>query len=260
MDLHYTDSGNGFPVVFVHAFPLDGRMWETTASAVVEAGFRAIVPDLPGFGQSGLHPDTTTMGHLASAISEILEEEAIEKAVFCGLSMGGYALLSLFRSQPELFAGLVLCDSTADADTDEKRTGRASMIGKVEEKGNEVLVEELLPKLVSPLTSEGNPELMADLSELIRAQPPGAVCSALRGMAERPDSNDVLQKMDFPVKLIFGRHDEVTGESAAKALEAGLPYSDLAFLGNAGHYSNLEDAEGFNKELISYLMFLDLSN
>lgn len=258
MDLHYTDSGSGFPVVFVHAFPLDGRMWDSAVSAVVKAGFRAIVPDLPGFGRSGSHPDTATMGHLASGISEIMDEESLGKSVFCGLSMGGYALFSLFRSNPGLFSGLILCDTTADADSAEKRNGRAAMIENVSANGSEALVKGLLPKLISDSSFKNEPELVAHLSNIICSQPPDAICAALRGMAERPDSNDVLRNMNFPVKLIFGKDDEVTGASAAKALEEGIPDADLVFLEDAGHYSNLEDSEGFNRELISYLMSLDL--
>lgn len=260
MDLYYTDIGIGFPIVFVHAFPLDGRMWESEARAATAAGFRAIVLDLPGFGQSPIHPDTSSMDFFASEIAETLDEEGIDKAVFCGLSMGGYALFELFRQRPAVFAGLVLCDTTAEADTDQKRAGRAAMIDLVETEGTKALVGDLLPKLLSPSTMEKNKGLVERLSEIIEEQSGAAVCAALRGMAERTDSKELLSNMDFPVKLIFGSEDAVTGQDAARDLEAGIPGAELSFINSAGHYSNLEDPKEFNNELMSYLTSLPLTH
>lgn len=260
MDLHYTDSGNGFPVVLIHAFPLDGRMWESAASAVVEAGFRAIVPDLPGFGRSPGHPKISSMDFFASEIEEMLEEEGIRKAVFCGLSMGGYSLLALFRARPDLFEGLVLCDTTADADSPEKRESRAALIDKIEKLGVANLVEDVLPSLISQSTRENGPQLVKRLSGIIMEQPPASVCAALRGMADRPDSKELLGKIGFPVKLIFGAEDAVTGEDAASDLNERIPDADLVFLKDAGHLSNLERPELFNSELISYLSTLNLTH
>ena len=159
-----------------------------------------------------------------------------------------------------MFAGLVLCDTTADADSEEKRDGRAELIGKIESEGNSVLVHELLPKLVSPATIEGNTSLLEELASIILDQSSEAVCAALRGMAERPDSNSQLANIGIPVKLIFGQDDIVTGESAARALASGIRVSELAIIERAGHYSNLEAPSVFNNELITYLKSLELTH
>lgn len=200
------------------------------------------------------------MDFYASEILEMLEEEGIEKAVFCGLSMGGYVLLALFRSRPDLFAGLVLCDTTAEADSPEKRDGRAAMIRKVEDQGTAFLVDELLPNLISRSTIENNEPLVRWLSEVIREQPPSAVCAALRGMAARPESRELLSRIGFPVKLVFGADDGVTGKDAVKVLKDGIPETDLVIIESAGHYSNLESKPEFNRALISYLKSLNLTH
>lgn len=260
MPLQFKDIGKGFPVVLVHAFPLDGAMWEPTIPAISGAGFRVIVPDLPGFGKSKVHPEISTMGHFAKEMSLMLDHLGIGSAIFCGLSMGGYALLALYRIKPHLFKGLVLCDTTSEADTEEKKKARFQLTEKIHDEGQAVLVNELLPNLVSESTFDENPQLVKRLSRLINAQPTGALCAALRGMAERPSSNDLMATIDFPVKLIFGSEDKITGAEASKWFQELIRESELTIIEGAGHLSNLEQPKQFNSSLIGYLSSLPLNH
>src|SRR6266487_3162562 len=115
--------GDGTPVVLLHAFPLDSRMWVPQVEAL--GGYQAIVPDLRGFGaareQAG---EITPMDLLAEDVAKLLDERELERVVICGLSMGGYVALAFAGRHPERLGGLVLCDTRAGADTDDARAAR----------------------------------------------------------------------------------------------------------------------------------------
>lgn len=260
MSLSFKEYGSGFPVVMLHAFPLDGRMWDQNAETLAKAGYRVIVPDLTGFGRSEEGPTTVGMEYMAREVSETIATLGIPKAVYCGLSMGGYVLLRLFDIFPLSFEALVLCDTSASADSDEKRSAREQMIETVESEGSSVLVDSLLPKLVSGNTLDNKGGLMSELAEIVGEQSSDAVCSALRGMAARPDSTPLLKDISVPTLLIFGEKDSITGLDAANDLLEGIPNARLETIQGAGHYSNLESPAEFNQYLITFLNSLDLSN
>lgn len=260
MALSFREYGSGFPVVMLHAFPLDGRMWDANAAALAEEGYRVIVPDLTGFGRSEDGPTTVGMEYMAREVSETVASLGIPKAVYCGLSMGGYVLFRLYDIFPLSFEALVLCDTSAQADSDEKRSAREQMIESVESEGPEYLVEALLPNLVSKKTLENNKQLVSKLADIIREQSADAICSALRGMAARPDSGPLLKGISVPTMLVFGEDDSVTGLDAANEMLEGISDSRLETIEGVGHYSNLEAPEGFDQHLITFLNSLDLSN
>jgi pimeloyl-ACP methyl ester carboxylesterase len=125
--VRYLENGAGWPVVLVHAFPLNAEMWRPQLRHV-PAGFRFIAPDLRRFGESGGDPgDLPTMDDYAADIAGLLDALEIERAVIGGLSMGGYVTFALFRAAPERFAGMVLADTRSQADTPAARDGRRTM-------------------------------------------------------------------------------------------------------------------------------------
>src|SRR3712207_6089407 len=89
IDLHYTDQGDGQPVVLVHGWPLSGRSWESQVPALIGAGYRVITYDRRGFGQSsqpwhGYEYDTFT-----ADLAALIDHLDLRDAVLIGFSMGG---------------------------------------------------------------------------------------------------------------------------------------------------------------------------
>src|SRR5262245_11199854 len=82
---------DGLPVVLLHGFPLDGRMWDATARVLAAAGFRAIVPDLRGHGRSPPGDGPSTMESMADDAAALLDHLGVRRCVLVGFSMGGYA-------------------------------------------------------------------------------------------------------------------------------------------------------------------------
>ena len=100
--LRYLEAGSGWPVVFLHAFPLSADMWRPQLASVPE-GFRFIALDLAG--------PHTSMDAIARDVGCALDELRIDSAAIAGLSMGGYVAFAMFRLAPERFDGLVLADT-----------------------------------------------------------------------------------------------------------------------------------------------------
>src|SRR5215213_2221604 len=92
MKFSFEEIGSGKPIVFIHAFPLSGKMWKSQAELLAKTGFRVILPDLPGFGENKQLSHRFSIEEMASQISQLLESLNIRKAIIGGLSMGGYVL------------------------------------------------------------------------------------------------------------------------------------------------------------------------
>ena len=253
MKLPFKDIGNGNPVILIHAFPLSSKMWESQAELLVRNGYRVILPDLPGFGENNDFTRCYSIAEMASKISELVDSLNITQPVIGGLSMGGYVLFELIRIAPDKFSGLILCDTTFSADTEEKRLSRFDLISKIENQGSSALIENMLPNLVSDYTKQNNPRLLEELKELFLTVEPSAAMNALRSMAERNDNSEILDKINFPVLLIFGEFDKVTNLENGRKMNELIPVSELAIIKKAGHYSNLEQPEQFNQKLLDFI-------
>ncbi|HUE75807.1 MAG TPA: alpha/beta fold hydrolase, partial [Chloroflexota bacterium] len=87
-EMAYLDEGQGPPILFVHAFPLDHTMWSDQIEAF-KGSNRIIAPDLRGFGQSDVTPGPYTMDLLADDLASLLNHLGLDDVVYCGLSLGG---------------------------------------------------------------------------------------------------------------------------------------------------------------------------
>jgi len=244
--------GDGTPVVLLHAFPLDSRMWVPQVEAL--GGYQAIVPDLRGFGaareQAG---EITPMDLLAEDVAKLLDERELERVVICGLSMGGYVALAFARRHPERLGGLVLCDTRAGADTDDARAARLAMAERVLAEGVGFLPEAMVQRLLGKTTRQQRPELVEQVTETIGDQDPRGIAAALRGMAERPDSTGVLGQVSVPTLVISGMEDELIPPDEAVRMAATIRDARLIQVPDAGHLVNLEQADTVNEALLDFL-------
>jgi pimeloyl-ACP methyl ester carboxylesterase len=116
------------PLVFVHAFPTGPGMWRRQSDAVRDRP--VLTPALPGFDGRPRLPDLT-MDAYARDVLRVLDQQHIQRAIFCGLSLGGYVLFGLLRQAPERVAGLVLADTRTTTDTPERLAARVRSIETV---------------------------------------------------------------------------------------------------------------------------------
>jgi len=239
--LHYTDDGAGDVVLFLHAFPLDGRMWDVQKRELARNA-RVVVPDLAGFGRSMGLTARNSLDEHADDVAGLLDALAIERASLVGLSMGGYIALAFARRHPKRLAALALADTRAAPDTPEGKVGRDQNIALVEREGVSSLLERMLPKLLSNGASD-------DVRSLVRAlgssQSPDAVKGALAAMRDRSDSTPLLGQLDLPAAVIVGEADAICPPDEARAMKAALPRATLEIIPGAGHLANLEAPAAF---------------
>lgn len=256
INLAFSDEGQGEALVFVHAFPLSRAMWEPQIQAF-SPHHRVIAVDLRGHGESDVVLWHFTLDDYADDLAALLAARGIARAVFVGLSMGGYTLFSLYRRHPHLVKGLVLADTRAQADSEEGKAGRLTLAQTAYRQGMEAVAEAMLPKLLAPDSLHDRQEVMGRVRGMIGRNDPAGVIVDLMAMAERPDSTSLLSTISCPTLVIVGEDDVATPPSEARYMADRIPHARLITIPNAGHLSNLEQPDRFNQALDQFLSAID---
>jgi pimeloyl-ACP methyl ester carboxylesterase len=246
VDLHVRETGEGAPVVLLHAFPLSSAMWLEQRNDLADT-CRVITPDLRGFGGSQLGFDEPSLDLMADDVAAVLDRLDLPEVVLGGLSMGGYVAMAFLRRHPGRVSALVLADTKAGADPDAAKDNRrriADML--VEDDSTQVLVDEVLPALVGETTRRDQPLVQGRVRALLEAAPPAAAAWAQRAMAARPDSLDTLRKVDVPAVVILGEEDQLASRDDAEAMVEALPQGQLVLIRGAGHLSAVEAPDAFS--------------
>lgn len=240
------------PVVFIHGFPFSHQMWRPQFEAL-PSGIRAIGYDLLGMGASDPGDGQFTIeGHVDDLIA-LLDRLSLEKAVLVGLSMGGYIALRAMERHPERVLAAVLSDTRSEADANEAKLKRAAQIKEVKEKGAAVFAEGFLQAVFAAESFELRPEAVALIRNIIEATSPKNIAGTLLALAARTDTTSSLQKIQVPVLILVGEKDQITPPDAARAMHQGIRASRMEILPEAGHMSNLENPEAFNRHLFDFL-------
>ena len=246
-------SGAGTQLVLLHAFPLDGRMWEPQVEAL-QGSYQVIVPDLRGFGAAREQAvEEAGMDLLADDVARLLDDRGLDRVILGGLSMGGYVALAFVRRHADRLGGLLLLDTKAGVDSEQAWADRRAMAERVLAEGTGFLPEAMLPRVLGKTSLEERPELVERVAALIREQDPRAVAGAQRGMAARRDAADVLAGIAVPTLVITGEEDAITGPELGRELAAAIPDARFLLVERAGHLSNLERPEVVNEALLDFL-------
>ncbi|MDZ7577505.1 MAG: alpha/beta hydrolase [Candidatus Nanopelagicales bacterium] len=237
--LTLTDCGCGPVILLLHAFPCHRHMWREQVEPLVGRGWRVIVPDLPGFGESPEAVDEPSLTSMAGPVLEALD--GIGSFVVGGLSMGGYLAMEVLRQDPARVAALMLFDTKAGADTEQARVGRLGIADRVEAEGRTgFLVPEMIANLLGDTTRETRPDLVARVSRWITSARPGAVAWAQRAMASRPDSRPDLAEYEGPALVVYGDQDTISPRADATEMAGLLRNSRLETIADSGHLSAVE--------------------
>ena len=250
--LAYDVQGEGPPVLLLHAFPLGLAMWDAQVTTL-RGQHQVIRFDDRGFGASPPGDGLLSMERIADDAAALLDHLGVAKAVVCGLSMGGYAAFAMVRRHADRLRGLVLADTRAPADTPEGREGRAALAQKVLREGAVAAAEAFVPKLLGETTKRERPQVVARVREIVLGNPPRGIADALAGLAARADSTPTLREIRMPTLVVCGEEDTLTPPADAEALQRGIAGSRLVLVPRAGHLTNLEDPDAFNRALLGFL-------
>ena len=251
--MFWEEAGSGRDaVLFVHGFPLTGALWDDVL-AEAASGWRYLAPDLPGFGRSPCLGTPLTMDLLADLLATFLDEQGLERAVVCGLSMGGYIAFAMWRRHPERVRALVLTNTRAGPDTPDTRRGRYERAARVRAEGTHAVTEPMVPQLLSEATRRERPEIVARLRGMMNRVTVEGLAGALQGVAERPDSTPTLATITVPTLVLAGEADTISPPEEMRGLAGAIPGSVLRVLPGAGHLTPMEAPDSFNAALRAFL-------
>jgi pimeloyl-ACP methyl ester carboxylesterase len=202
-------------VVYLHAFPLDERMWRTGTEA----------PRLYGLGR--------TIDDWAGAVLEAYAG----RLILVGASMGGYCAVAAARLAPERVAGLVLAGSRPDADSPERRARRAETIALAQERGAAGIWEAMHELLFTP---ETDPDLVARVRGLALDRTEPELVGALEAIRDRPDSTAAYQALGDRALTVIGDADPYVPVDDARGFEP-----DVVVVPDCGHLVSLERPAAF---------------
>ena len=250
-EVAYDRAGSGVPLLLIHGWPHSRALWAGQTSGLATQAL-CIAPDLRGFGESEVS-GPWSIDQFADDLDALLGALSIPNAVVCGLSMGGYVALSLLRRHPERVRGLVLASTRATADSLEAREKRARLIEFIEQHGMEALATRQLSAMVGTTTLESRPDVRTSLLEMMAAAPPAGVIGALRAMAGRADSSDLLPTITVPTLVVGGAEDTFIPSDEQRAMAAGIPHSRFELLAGSGHVCAYECPGAFNHVVGEFL-------
>lgn len=237
----------------IHGFPLDGSFWQPQVQGLAGAA-HVLAPDLRGFGADRRPvPEVMTMEAFAEDLMESLDRAGIERAVLCGLSMGGYVAMAFTERWPERVQGLILCNTRSTADNDAGKAAREQTALDALSKGAGVIARAMVPKVLSQRTRSQHPAEAQRIEEIMARQRPESIAAASRGMALRPDRTGLLRRIKVPALIVTGSEDNLMPLETSEAMNGARAGSELVVIPGAAHLSCSESPVEFNRHASRFL-------
>ncbi|WP_369765837.1 alpha/beta fold hydrolase [Flavobacterium sp. WC2429] len=244
----YSDTGKGTAIVFLHGFLENQKMWNNLIAPITKKN-RVITIDLLGHGETECLGYVQSMEDNAEAVHAVLSELRIRKAIFVGHSMGGYVALAFAEMHPDAVKGLVLLNSTAKADSNERKTNRDRAIKAVKQS-----YKGFVSMAITNLFSENNRERLNDQIEIVKKEalktPLQAIVASLEGMKIRKDREVLLHLTPYPKILILGEKDPVLDYEETKVQVENTNVELITF--PDGHMSHIENQEELTGVLLHF--------
>jgi len=249
-DIAYDEAGHGIPVLLMHAFPLDRRMFAAQRAGLGDS-IRLITFDGPGAGESA--PGVVSIDGIAAIAAALLDRLGINKAVVGGVSMGGYAAFAFARLRPERLRGIILANTRAVADTGEGKAARKAMAAVAIEQGASEIANRMIGKLLGETTRRVRPAIVANVRAMIESNPPETIAMLLDALANREDSSSALAGISVPTLAIAGEEDTLAPAAETRDWAAKIGNARFVTIKRAGHLACLEEPASFNRALLHFV-------
>jgi pimeloyl-ACP methyl ester carboxylesterase len=256
INMAYDAAGEGPAVLLIHGFPLNRQMWQPQLLPLASAGFRAIAPDLRGFGQTEAPADGYSMDGFCDDLIALLDALKIGQAVVCGMSMGGYILLDMLERYPERVRAAAFIATKSAADDEVGRARRTAMAAEAETLGVNPIIKIFAELLFAPETMHTQPELIARVTSWMRDTNPRALAGGLVAMRDRKHYTPLLRSVKQPTLVLAGEEDRAASPDAVEIFTTNLPRCESRIVAKAGHMLNMEQPAEFNAELLRFLKAL----
>jgi pimeloyl-ACP methyl ester carboxylesterase len=246
--LRVRTAGEGPAVLLVHGWALDLDMWTPQFAALADSN-RLIAFDRRGFGRSS---GTPGVDHDLADIEQLLATLRVERIAIVGMSQGARVALRWALYAPRATTCLVLDGPPRDLLAARPSEGEIALTAYRELVRNEGIDAFRKQWLKHPLMRlyTAEPSAQALLREMVGRYPGhdlmGDETAQLPGIGN-------LQRLDLPVLIVNGEHDTETRIDAGAELARALPHAQLAIIPGAGHLSNLDNPDAYNREIHRFL-------
>jgi pimeloyl-ACP methyl ester carboxylesterase len=258
--LSYDDVGEDLiPIIFLHGYPFDKTMWKLQLD-FLKSSNRVIACDIRGFGKSTDEKSHLSIDLFANDLIQFMDKLKIDKAIVCGLSMGGFIALNAQKRYPNRFEALILCDTQCIADTTEVKEKRNKIIDEIAVNGVTNFNEGFIKSVFCKDSFSNKKELVKNLHHVVFSNSQHIISMGLTALAERSETCSTLSAVNIPTMIICGREDEVTPLAQSESMHTSIKGSILHVIDDAGHVSNLEQPHEFNKHLLDFLTALTISS
>jgi 3-oxoadipate enol-lactonase len=249
----YDDLGAGhLPIVFVHGFPFSKSMWQPQLN-FFKRTHRVIAYDIRGFGKSIAGTEEVSINLFADDLIKLLDALQINKAIVCGLSMGGYVILNAISRYPERFEAVILSDTQCIADSPEAKEKRYKTIHQIETSGLEDFAKGFVKLIFCKDSLVDKNELIEKIKKVILSTDTGVITRTIRALALRTEMCISLKEIKVPVLILCGKEDVVTPPEQAQFLQCNITGSRLYSIEKAGHMSNLEQSDEYNQHVSNFI-------
>lgn len=248
--LVYEVTGTGPNVVLLHPFPLHHHFWDGVLEQLTKH-YRVVLPDLRAHGDSEAGDGPATMQKLADDLDRLCRELDITRAMFVGVSIGGYALFEFWRRYCERVGAVVLANTRAGAETPEGRATRLQAAERVLREGTAGFTEELLQRLFSKTTLTNRPDVVDAARAMAAKMSTADIAAVQRGMADRADSIPTLATINVPTLVIAGEDDGVP-LCELELIHQRIADSQFRVIAKAGHYAAMEQPAEFGRLLRTF--------
>jgi 3-oxoadipate enol-lactonase len=250
--LYYELAGSGTPVVFIHGFSLDTRMWDDQFETFAQQ-FQVLRYDLRGFGKSAL-PARESYGHEAD-LKALLTHLGVGQAHIVGLSLGGAIAVDFALAYPELVQSLIPVDAgfhgfrfSQEWDT---RTG---LVWEIATRSGIPLSKQswLDHPLFAPIREQS--EASHRLEKIVSDYSGWHFINNNPAVLPEPPAAQRLNHIHAPTLVVIGERDLPDFHQMADEMQQHIAGARKVILPYIGHMANMEDPVGFNHAVLEFLM------
>lgn len=255
LDWHIECEGDGVPLIFIHGWGVDGRIWRQQMKHFSKT-YKVVSVDLPGHGKSSW--ENVSLQCMAQGLKEVCEQLDLKSCIFVGSSFGGMLALKLFDLAPQLFKKMVFVGSmpkfskSADypfgLDIDKIR----KLDGQVEHDYPEI-INVFFRSLFTKEERSSRRYKWLQKFKRTDAAPMKPALRAYLDILEHEDLREVLAQLTLPTQFITGREDTICTAQTIDFLRSSVPSAQFDFFEKCGHFPFLSKPYEFNQVLESFL-------
>ncbi len=252
LEIFFEDLGTGPAVVLGHSFLCSGKMWREQVPALA-GKYRVINPDLRGHGRSS---DVNRPFSLYDAVADVLavlDRLRIERAMWCGLSIGGMVALRAALTCPERVSGLVLLDTDAGAETTLRKLKYLTMGAGARAFGIRPFLSSIVRLMFGTTTRHQNPTLINEWRGEFASVRVPSILRCLEALMRRDSLLARLGQVRVPALILVGEEDQSLPPPLSHRIHGLLQDSTFHVIPAAGHLSVLEQPTRVTDTILRFL-------